>query len=196
MSYQVPPDAGTVTNLLASYQSGDQQALDGIFRRVLPELKRVARYLLAAERNDHTLQTTALVNESFIRLFDGTPIPWKNSRHFVASAVGEMRRVLVDHARKADAHKRGRRETVQMPPEEQSVQQPNDPTLLIDLDLALTALGNTSERAATVMELSVFGELSSEEIAAVLGVSYRTVERELRWARAWIHRFYDTGGAK
>jgi RNA polymerase sigma factor (TIGR02999 family) len=183
--------SGTVTDLLKSYQAGGAQALDELFRIVLPELKQKARQLLANERAEHTLQPTALVNDAFLRLFDGKPIPWRNSREFLKSAAVEMRRVLVDHARRADAHKRQSRLKVEIEAD-YPAPLPLDPVGRIALDQALSGLAKESTRAVTIVELTVFVGLNSREVGETLNISYRTVEREWQWARKWLKRFLSS----
>ena len=182
-----PPESGAITGLLASFHDGDQEVLEELFRIVLPELHRAARYLLAGERKEHMLQPTALINEAFLRLFDGNPVPWENGPHFLRSAVREMRRVLVDYARQVSAQKRSHEE-VEMPADVEDRTPRTDPAFYIDLDRALTELAQHNERAAAIVEMTIFGEVSSEEVGVALGVSPRTVTREWRWARAWLRR--------
>jgi len=185
------PETGALTGLLRAYQGGSEEALAELFEIVLPELRQKARQLFVNERAEHTLQPTALINDAFIRLFDGKPIPWENSRDFLNSAVVEMRRALVDHARKADAKKRQRRMGVELGTDYPSPS-PGDPITAIALDQALCQMAEENPRTVKIVELTVFGGLNSREIGEVLGVSYRTVEREWQWARKWLKRFLSS----
>jgi RNA polymerase sigma-70 factor, ECF subfamily len=182
----------TPTQLLEAMQSGCTDALDSFMRCVFAEMRRRARGLLLQEAAGHTLQPTALVNEAFLRLFDGKPIPWANSKHFLMSASQEMRRALVDHARRATAEKR-RRDLYE--PLDFEYPSANSTMLdeCLDIDSALRDLALESQRAVTVVEMRFFGGLEQAEIARVLGVTERTIEREWAWARAWLLRRLDRG---
>ncbi|HUQ90528.1 MAG TPA: ECF-type sigma factor [Bryobacteraceae bacterium] len=190
---EAPAKTGMLTSLLREYQGGSEHALGELFEILLPELRQKARQLLANERAEHTLQPTALVNDAFLRLFDGKPIPWQNSREFLKSAVVEMRRALVDHARRADSQKRQRRKSVELATDYPSLT-PADPITAIALDQALCGMAEQSPRAVNIVELTVFAGLNSREIGEVLDISYRTVEREWQWARKWLKRFLSSNG--
>lgn len=175
------------TELLNALKRGENGALEHLLRCVSSELRRRAQSLLRNERPDHTLQATGLVNEAFVRLFDGKPVPWEDSAHFFASASREMRRVLTDHARRANAQKRQRRLAVELKDEHRA--QACDPDQAIAIDRALAALETKSPRAASIVEMRCYGGLDNEEIATILGITTRTVGREWAWARAWLQRY-------
>jgi RNA polymerase sigma factor (TIGR02999 family) len=174
---------------------GEKAALDPFLRLVMAEMRRRARFLLVKERAGHTLQATSLVNEAFLRLFDGSPIPWADSSAFLLSASREMRRVLLDHARRTNSSKRQRGKSDKLTGEYPAPATNLSATL--EVDQALSALAQESPRAEKIVELRFFGGLQTEEIAAVLGVSTKTVAREWSWARAWLLRYMTqtTAGA-
>jgi RNA polymerase sigma factor (TIGR02999 family) len=181
----VPPRE--ITQLLLEWRQGDTRALDKLMPLVYDELRRLARLYMAGERPDHTLQTTALINEAYLRLADHKEMAWQNRAHFFAVAAQAMRRILVDHARTRDAAKRGggapkaSLEEAALLAEEQAVE-------LLALDDALGDLARVDPRKSRVVELRYFGGLSVEETAEVLGVSPVTVMREWRAAKAWLLR--------
>lgn len=183
---RVKLESGVITALLHSFREGDSAALGEIFSIVLPELRRRARILLSSERPDHTLQPTALVNEAYLRLFDSDPPNWENGQHFIASTVHEMRRVLVDHARRTNAVKRKSGPIVELTADIEDDSVLVDPGFLISLDQALCELAAIDERSLAIVEMIFFGGLNSEEVGAVLDISSRTVERQWRWAKAWL----------
>ncbi len=178
----------TVTQMLQEWSdSGDREALDQLMPIVYEELRRQAARYLQREREGHTLQTTALVHEAYVRLIDQAGVRWQNRAHFFAIAAEMMRRILVDYARKRGAAKRGGdavkitlNEAVQSSGEE-------DPDL-IAVDEALTKLAALDQQQARVVELRFFGGLNVEETAEVLGISERTVKRDWSVAKAWIRR--------
>lgn len=185
-----------LTGLLRAYRAGDAAALDEIFSLVLPELRARARGIMSGERPGHTLPPTALVNEAFLRLFDGVPAAWENSGEFIAAASREMRRVVVDHARRANAAKRRWREAR---PLEEALDSPAVSPLLdelLDLDRALVALVQVDPVAVQVVELRYFAGLEIAEVAAVMGVTTRTVERRWTWSRVWLREYLAGGGGK
>lgn len=177
----------SVTQLLAAWSGGDAAALDALMPLVYDELRRVAGRQLASERGSHTLQPTALVNEAFLRLVDQTRASWKDRTHFYSVAAQIMRRILIDHARRRLAGKRGGgAETVSLDgvadwPE------PRDLDVIL-LDEALTELATFDPRQSRVVELRFFAGLSVEETAEALQLSTATVKREWRMARAWLVR--------
>ena len=182
------PDQPTrnVTRLLQEWQGGDREALDRLMPLVYDELRRLARRHMAGERRDHTLQPTALVHEAFGRLIDAD-IPWNDRVHFFAVAATTMRRILVEHARKAHRAKRGggaHRVTLD---DDAAVVQPATVEILA-LDQALDRLAVFDERKARAVELHYFGGMTYEEGAAAMGLSAATFHRELRLARAWLQR--------
>lgn len=176
-----------VTRLLLDWSGGDERALDRLIPVVYDELRLIADRYLRQERNAMTLQPTALVHEAFIKLIDQR-VTWQNRAHFFAVSAQIMRRLLVDHARRKHAGKRGGAgETISLdaaldwPAEQQDLD-------LVRLDDALKALADVDEQQAKVVELRFFGGLSVEETAVTLGVSDSTVKREWRMARAWLLR--------
>lgn len=181
-----------VAVLLRAWSGGDAKALDQLTPIVYDELRRLARYYLRGERRDHSLQTTALVHEAYLRLVDHTRMEWQDRAHFFAVSAQVMRRILVDHARRRNL-KRGhglRRVSL----EEATLVGGDRPTDLAALDDALTSLGERDPRKAQVVEMRFFGGLSVEESAEVLGVSAVTVMREWRTAKAWLYRELAAGG--
>ena len=173
---------GAITRSLRAHVAGETASLDELWEFVYPELRRRARFVMGRERSGHTLQPTALVNEAFMRLFDGAPVNWNDSQHFFAVAAAAMRRVLTDHARRAAAAKR------QAPEGSWQVEAASmaglSPEELLDLNTALEELVKISPRAAAVVDLKHFAGLTDEEAAAALGTKPRTVSREWAWARA------------
>ncbi len=181
------PSTHEVTQLLKAWGAGDEQALEKLSPLVYEQLHRVAQRYMAGERSDHTLQTTALVNEVYLRLVDCEQIRWQDRAHFFAVSARLMRRILVDFARSRGYQKRGAGIAHISLDEAPSVCNEPDANLLA-LDEALKALGRIDERKSRVVELRFFGGLSMEETAEVLGVSSDTVLREWRLARAWLLR--------
>ena len=190
------PDAGTgggaATQLLLAFSGGDRNALDQMVPLVYDELHRLAEHYLSAEREDHTLQPTALVHEAYMRLINQRAVDWRNRAQFMGVAAGIMSRILINHARDRVAVKRpGNREQISLSLIESSAADLQ--VELTDLEEALQGLHTIDARKARVVELKFFGGLSMDEIAEVIGTSRTTVEREWRFARAWL---YDAlGGA-
>jgi RNA polymerase sigma factor (TIGR02999 family) len=182
-------DKRSVTALLKAWRSGDQDALDRLMPLVYGELYRLAQGYMRGERPDHTLQPTALVNEAFLRFVDAD-VDWKDRAHFFAVAATTMRRILVDHAR---AHGRKKRAGVKVSLEDAVLVAPDREAELVAVDDALTRLARHDERAAKTVELHYFGGLTYDEIAQALGVSAATVERDLRFAKAWMYREINEG---
>ena len=181
------PSTHEVTQLLKAWGAGDEQALEKLSPLVYEQLHRVAQRYMAGERSDHTLQTTALVNEVYLRLVDCEQVRWRDRAHFFAVSARLMRRILVDFARSRGYQKRGAGIAHISLDEAPSVCNEPDANLLA-LDEALKTLGRIDERKSRVVELRFFGGLSMEETAEVLGVSSDTVLREWRLARAWLLR--------
>ncbi len=180
-------DAGpNVTVLLQAWSSGDREALDQLTPIVYEELRRLARHYMRGERSGHTLQTTALVNEAYLRLVDFTSMSWQNRAHFFAVAAQLMRRILVDHARRHNL-KRGAG-FQHVPLEDTAIFAGERDPDFVALDLALRELAAMDARKAQVVELRFFGGLSVEETAEVLKVSPVTVMRDWSSARAWLYR--------
>jgi RNA polymerase sigma factor (TIGR02999 family) len=178
-----PPRA--LTEWLVAWSGGDESALERLVPVVHAELRRLARREMRRERDGHTLQTTALVNEAYLRLIDLGGVTWKDRAHFFAMSARLMRRILVDHARARRYQKRGG--GAQVVPFDEELTAVNEPRAdLVALDDALTALASLDPRKGQVVELRFFGGLSVEETAASLGVSEGTVLRDWRLAKAWL----------
>ena len=184
-------DAGStasaaITQLLEAWRNGEGAALDRLLPLVYGELKRLARSRLAGEHAGHTLQTTALVHEAFLRLA-GSNVSWQDRVHFFAVAARAMRRVLVDHGRARRRDKRGAGALRVELADDAAQSEPRTPDLL-DLDRALERLATYDPRKAQVVEMHFFGGMTYDEIAAVLQISVVTVHRDLSFARAWMFR--------
>ena len=176
-----------VTRLLHDWQGGDRAALEKLTPLVYDELRRLASHYLDGERKDHTLQGTALVHEAFIRLVGQSGLEWQSRSHFIGVAARLMRQILVDHARKHTAAKRGGGEQP-LSIEEAAVFSPQRAANLIALDEALQALAQFDPRKSRIIELRYFGGLSIEEIGEVESIAVATVRRQMRTAEAWLHR--------
>jgi RNA polymerase sigma factor (TIGR02999 family) len=181
----------SVTQWLHKWQSGDEHALEELTGLIYADLRRLARHYLRKERPNHTLQATALVHEAYLQLHELQHIDWKNRAQFIAVVAQVMRHVLVDHARQQAAHKRGGG-ALKLPLSRASRVVAESEVDLLDLNEALAQLAKESPRKAQVIELSYFGGLSAKEIAEVLstdekGISQRTVENDLKIARAKLH---------
>lgn len=174
-----------VSNLLRAWRSGDDHALDELMPRVYDELHRLAHLYMRRERAGHTLQTTALVHEAFLRLVDAREVDWRDRAHFFAICSNLMRRILVDIARKRGFQKRGAVAKSVSFDESLAVPPPPD-TDLEKLDDALGALSEFDPRKAKVVEMRFFGGLTVEETAEVLKVSPDTVKRDWRLAKVWL----------
>jgi RNA polymerase sigma factor (TIGR02999 family) len=181
------PALDDVSRLLAGWGGGDASALDELIPLVYDELKRLAHYFMRKERPGHTLQTTALVDEAYLRLADQTHGQWKNRSQFFHIAAQFMRRILVDHARGQMRAKRGGG-AIKVSLDEVAVLSPQRGADLIALDAALERLAGIDPRKAEVVELRYFGGLSVEEAADILGVSPITVKRDWLVAKAWLRR--------
>jgi len=176
-----------VTQLLVEWGNGDQAAFDQLMPLVFDELRRLANGYLRRERQGHTLQPTALVNEAYLRLIDQNQIDWKNRAQFFGVAAKLMRHILVDHARQRRAAKRGGAEyKLSLSEADRFSHEPE--ASLIALDDALNALAATKPQHSRVVELRFVGGLTIEETAEVLGISHATVERDWSFARAWLRR--------
>jgi len=176
-----------VSALLRAWSGGDTGALQRLTPIVYEELHRLARRYMKRERPGHSLQTTALVNEAYLRLVDSKRASWKDRAHFFAVCAQLMRHILVDAARSRGAIKRGADVTV-VELDEALVGTAEPPVDLIDLDRALNALTAFDARKSRVVEMRIFGGLSAEETAAVLNVSTDTVTRDMHLATAWLRR--------
>lgn len=187
-----PLAAPTVTQLLHAWGGGDAGALDQVVPLVYAELRRQAERYLRREAPGHTLQTTALVHEAYLRLVDQRSARWESRAQFFGVAAQLMRRILVDHARGHHAAKRGG-SAIQVPLEEGTAAAQERDVDLLALDEALTRLAALDERQARVVELRYFMGLGIEETAEALAISPATVKREWAMARAWLRR--ELGGA-
>lgn len=176
-----------ITELLVAWNHGDQDALAQLTPFVYRELHRLAHGYLAGERHGHVLQTTALVNEAFVRLIDWQQVEWQNRAHFFGVSATLMRHILVQFAREQQAAKRGGRAIEVSLSEATTLGTQNTPDL-VALDDALKTLEKLDPRQARTVELRFFGGLSLEEAAEVLHVSVSTVRRDWRMAQAWLHQ--------
>lgn len=179
-----------VSELLAKWKRGDQEALHALLPLVYDELRRLARHQLEAERVGHTLQSTALVHEAYLRLVEQEALRLDNRAHFFAVAPHLMRQILVDYARKHHAAKRGAN-TLTLTLDEGIAFSKQRELRLVALDDALNALAALDERQSHIVELRFFGGLSIDETSQVLGVSPATISREWTAARAWLYREMD-----
>src|SRR5512140_369564 len=177
---------GEVTRLLLAWSGGDRGALDALVPHVYAELRRQADRYLGRQRSGHTLQATALVHEAFLRLVDQTHVSYKDRAHFFAVASRAMRQILVDHARRRNAGKRGGGAT-RLALEDEIAAVPPRGVDLVALDDALARLEKLDPDQARLVELRFFGGLTVEETAAVLGCSPATVKRSWSSARAWLY---------
>ena len=187
------PDASDVTGLLNRWQGGDAAALDRLIELVHHELHRVAHRLMRGERADHTLQTSALIDEAYLRLIDQRRANFNNRSHFFALSAQIMRRILVDYARARAYAKRGGA-AVHISLDDVVVMAPEPSPDLVALDEALSLLAKADERKARVVELRYFAGLTVEEIAEVLEIAPVTVMRDWQYARAWLRRTMEHGG--
>jgi RNA polymerase sigma factor (TIGR02999 family) len=186
-------DDHDVTGLLVAWRHGDATAVDRLFPLVYDELRRIAHHQLSRERGDHTLSTTALVHEAYIKLVDQTRAQWADRSQFFAIASRAMRRILVDYARQHLAGKRGgRRERVTLGEEHLSLDYRAD--LLLAVDEALDRLRELDERASRVVECRFFGGFTEEETAVALGITDRTVRRDWVRAKAWLYEAVREAG--
>jgi RNA polymerase sigma factor (TIGR02999 family) len=181
--------SGEITQLLQGWRDGDRKALDELLPIVYKQLRQLARFQLRHERSDHTLQSTALVHEAYVRLLGQNPPKWEGRSHFFAIAAQLMRQILVDHARRHRAGKRGGG-AAQISLEDTALLLPakGKDVDVVALDDALKTLARLDARKAQVVELRFFGGLTFDETAEVLGVSAITVSRDWSTARAWLHR--------
>lgn len=183
-----------VTHLLVAWSRGSTDALEKLTPLVYKELRRLAQWQMNRERRGHTLQATALVNEAFLRLIDIYQIEWQDRAHFFAMAARQMRRVLIDAARKHGNQKRGG--DVAKVSLAEGLVVPDRPEELVALDAALDALSAIDARRGRVVEMKFFGGLSVEEIAQVLSVSPDTVKRDWKLAKAWLGRELRKSGTR
>lgn len=182
-----------ITKLLLAWSEGEQTALDQLMPLVYRELHRLAKRYLRRERANHSLQTTALVNEAYLRLIDADQIRWQNRAHFFAISARLMRQILVDFARSSAYQKRGGGVRA-VPLDEALLIGEQEDEDLVALDEALRDLAKIDARKSEVVELRFFGGLSVEESAEVLKVSPETVRRDWRLAKSWLRRRLSEGG--
>jgi len=186
---QVPPQS--LHKLLADWQAGDQKALDALVPLVYGELHGLAHHYLRGERPGHTLQTTALINEAYLRLMQQGPFQTQNRGQFVALAANLMRQILVDYARSHRSAKRGNDCKVTLHDEHGKVM--NESMDVVALDVALTLLAKRDVQQSQIVELRFFAGLTVEETATTLGISPATVKRDWSMARAWLSRKMKRG---
>ncbi|MEO6334693.1 MAG: sigma-70 family RNA polymerase sigma factor [Pyrinomonadaceae bacterium] len=179
------PESHQLTEILQKWSDGDAEALDKLTPVVYAELHRIAKRYMGRERRDHTLQTTALVNEAYVRLIDWKNAKWQNRAHFFGVSAQLMRRILVDFARKRP--NRNEQGLHQVSLEEAYTVAGEKDADLVALDEALTQLATFDSRKARIVELKFFGGLTVEETAEVVGVSDVTVMREWQKAKAWLY---------
>jgi RNA polymerase sigma factor (TIGR02999 family) len=183
----MPRTPQSVTQLLIAWNGGDKQALDKLLPVVYDELRRQAARYLRRERPGHTLQTTALIHEAYLRLIDQKSVQWQNRAQFFGIAAQMMRRILVDHARTKHRAKRGGSDVRVSLTDATSVTK--DPDLnLVELDEALNRLEKIDPQQSKIVELRFFSGLNVEETAAALQISPATVKRDWKVAKAWLHR--------
>lgn len=182
----VVPASREVTRLLVDWGNGDRAALDELMPLVYDELRRLAGRYMRRESPGHTLQTSALINEAYLRLVDQRNVKWQNRAHFFGVAAQLMRRILVDHARNRSRAKRGG--GAQMVSLVDSAATSVEIAEVLALDEALNELAEMDPRKSKIVEMKFFGGLTTEEVAVILDVTPRTVEREWRKAKAWLYR--------
>jgi len=180
------PDSQLVTLLLHHWKNGNEEALDQLMPLVYEELRRLARRYLSAERPEHTLRATELVHETYMRLI-GAEIDWQDRAHFYAVAARVIRRILVDHANSRNCRKRGG-DVERVPLDESLVIGAEAPEIIVNLDEALRRLAVVDSRKSDIVQCLYFGGMTYDETAAALNISAATVDRELRIAKAWLHR--------
>lgn len=187
MKKDPPRQEHEITQLLAEWSDGNQAALDDLYPLVYDELHRLARRYMSRERKGHTLQTTALINEAYVRMVDQRNVRWANRSHFFAISAQIMRRILIDHARRQAYAKRGGGAR-QVSLDETATVVEGDLSEFLRLDEALKSLAELDSRRSQVVELKYFGGLNNDEIAEVLKISKNTVMRDWNMARAWLYR--------
>ena len=176
-----------VTQVLEKYEPGDRKATEQLFADVYTELRAIAAGYLRRERKNHTLRPTALVHEVYLKLVDQTRVSWRSQAHFLAIAAQAMRRILVDHARRRAATKRGgNRHRIAL--DDNLAGEFNRDVDVLEVDAALTKLTELDRRQAHMVELRFFGGLTVEQVAEATGISKRSVEREWTMVRAWLGR--------
>jgi RNA polymerase sigma-70 factor, ECF subfamily len=183
---EMPLESPSITQLLRQWSSGDKSALDELMPVVYDQLHKLAARYLRSERPGHTLRATALVNEAYLRLVD-VDVAWQDRVHFFAVSARLLRRILVDYAKASKRQKRGAGAEI-IPLDEAVVVGAHSPDGLLALDTALKNLAAQDLRKSEIVELLCFGGLTYDETAAALNISPATVHRELKLAKAWLHR--------
>jgi RNA polymerase sigma-70 factor (ECF subfamily) len=181
-----------VTQLLGDWSNGDEGALEQLIPILQPELHRLAHHYMSQERAGHTLQTTAVLNEAYLRLVDNKKPVWQGRTHFLAAAAQMMRRIMVDHARKRHSLKRGGG-ALKVRLDEAALVTETRSQELLNLDEALEKLAAQDARKSQIVELRYFGGMTVEETAEFLKLSQRTVERQWTLAKAWLYRALSGG---
>jgi len=187
------PNSSPMTQLLQQWSGGDKSALDKLMPVVYDQLHKLASRCLRSERPDHTLRATALVHEAYLRLIDAD-VAWQDRIHFFAVSARLLRRILVDHAKSNRRQKRGGGADM-IPLDEAVLIGPDTPAGLLELDAALERLAAQDQRKSEIVELLCFGGLTYDETAAALKISPATVHREIKLAKAWLHRELTRGAA-
>jgi len=185
--HKTPPEQHEITELLAKWSGGNQTALDELYPLVYEELRRLARSYMKREPKGHTLQTTALINEAYVRMVDQKNVRWQNRNHFFAISAQMMRRILVDHARRYLHKKRGGG-AIKVSLDEAMIVAAERSEEVLMLDEALNNLARMDRRRCQVVELRYFAGLNNQEIGDVLHISENTVMRDWNLARAWLYR--------
>ncbi len=184
---EVLKEPENITDLLVSYGRGDKESLDKLMPVVYDELRRQAARYLRREQAGHTLQTTALIHEAYVRLVDQRNVQWQNRAHFFGIAAQMMRRILVDHARTKKRAKRGGSD-IKVSLDDAAVAVKGQDLDVVAVDEALSRLAKIDEQQSRVVELRFFSGLTVEETAEVMGISPATVKRDWSMAKAWLHR--------
>jgi len=174
-----------VTQLLREWSRGNQSVVEQLTPMIYSELRRLADSYMRRERPDHTLQPTALIHEAYMRLIQQGQPEWRSRSHFFRFAAHLMRQILVDHARARRAEKRGAN-AERIPLEQAEIAVESEAADVVALDEALVRLASFDQRKAQILELKYFGGMTEEEVAEALGISVRTLGRELRLAKAWL----------
>ncbi|MCW9708499.1 sigma-70 family RNA polymerase sigma factor [Fodinibius salsisoli] len=176
-----------MTQLLLEAGSGDKEAMDALYPHVYNQLRDIAKAQLSKERSGHTIQKTALVHEVYLKLIDQTRVDWQGRTHFYAIASRAMRQILIDYARKRNAQKRGGNQEP-LPFDEEKIALDNHTEQLLELNDLIDKLAEFDERKSRVVEMRFFGGMTIREIAELLDVSTRTIDRDWLKARGWIYQ--------
>jgi len=187
-------DAGEVTLLLERWRTGDPEVLGDLIPLVYEQLHAIAQGYMRRERGDHTLQPTALVNEVYMRLLNQRKIGWSDRVHFYVFAARMMRNILKDHARAHLADRRGGKDSIHLPLSDEIAWVGSSPEEVLDLNRALERLETLDPRKAQLVELRFYLALTMEEASDVLAISIATAERDLKFARSWLHRELQSAG--